>query len=213
MTKAARSEERQAPEADWLRGEGGQAMAHDQQRPYDWREKTMHLAWKLDRAHSTVEDLGAALDEGGDASAHQVLRSAHEAVGSVAEAVKTLHAEEQPTEGLDEPEAIGSELAIGGSGVATVALDVMVNAMVALAATEDEDDTDFLIGACVDAGNAYEVSAAVVEAAPLTHGTAMLNLKEAFETEGVALRKRVTKSRQRVLEIRRRTTSGVRAES
>jgi hypothetical protein len=187
-------------------------MALDQQRPYDWREKTMHLAWKLDRAHSTVEDLGAALDEGDDSSAQQVLRSAHEAVGSAAEAVKTLHAEQQPT-ALDEPEAIGSELAIGGSGVATVALDVMVNAMLALAATEDDDDTDFLIGACVDAGNAYEVSAAVVEAAPLTHGTAMLNLKEAFETEGVALRKRVSKARPRVLEIKERNGSGVLAES
>src|SRR6202030_4174965 len=91
------------------------------------------------------------------------------------------------------------------SGAATEALDVMVNAMVALAATEDEEDTDFLIGACVDAGNAYEVGAAVVEAAPRTHGIAMLNLKRAFETEGsVALRKRVTGSRPLVLEINER---------
>ena len=171
-------------------------MTMDHQHLYNWREKSMHLRWKLDRAHSTVEDVGVALNEGDDASARQIIRSAHEAVGSAAEAVKTLQAEQPSTEDLDYPDAVGSALAIGGSGAATDALDVMVNAMVALAATEDEEDTDFLLGACVDAGNAYEVGAAVVEAAPRTHGIAMLNLKRAFETEGgVALRKRVTKSR------------------
>jgi hypothetical protein len=81
----------------------------------------------------------------------------------------------------------------------------MANAMMALAVKDDEDDTDFLIGACVDAESAYEVSAAVVEAAPRADGSAILDLKRAFETDGeVALRKRVTKARRRVLEIRRR---------
>ena len=179
-------------------------MTMDHQYLYNWREKSMHLGWKLDRAHSSVEDVGAALNEGDDTSAPQIIRSAHEAVGSAAEAVKALQAEQPSTEGLDYPDAVGSALAIGGSGAATDALDVMVNAMVALAATEDEEDTDFLIGACVDAGNAYEVGAAVVEAAPRTRGIAMLNLKRAFEAEGeVALRTRVTKSRPRVLEITR----------
>ena len=189
-------------------------MAIDQQHPYDWREKTIHLVWKLDRAHSKVEELGAALDQGDSAAVRQVLRSAQEAVGSAAEAVKTLDADQSATEGMDEPDVIGSRLAIGGSGLATVALDVMTNAWVALAVTDDGDDTDFLIGACVDAENAYEVSAAVVEAAPRADGSAMLDLKRAFETDGeVALRKRVTRARPRVLEIRKRIGSGVTAES
>jgi hypothetical protein len=180
-------------------------MTIDQQQPYDWREKTIHLVWKLDRAHSTVEELGAALDVGDDVSAELILRSAHDAVGSAAKDVKTLDAAQPATEGMDEPDAIGSALAINGSGIATVALDVMANAMMALAVTDDEDDTDFLIGACVDAESAYEVSAAVVEAAPRADGSAILDLKRAFETDGeVALRKRVTKARRRVLEIRRR---------
>jgi len=181
-------------------------MALDlQQRPYDWREKTVRLEWKLDRAHSAMEDLGTALDEGDDASARSVARSAHDAVGSAAQAVKTLHSEQPPTDDLNEPDAIGSTLAIGGSGVATIAVDVMVNAMVALAGTDDEDDTDFLIGTCIAAESAYEVSTAVVQAASRRDGPAMLDLQRAFETEGgVALRKRVTKSRPRVREINER---------
>jgi len=176
-----------------------------QLRPYDWREKTVRLEWKLDRAHSAMEDLGNALDEGDDASAHQVAALAHEAVGSAAQAVKSLHAEQPPTERLSEPEAIGSALAIGGSGVATLALDVMVNAMVALAGTDDEDDTDFLIGACIAAESAYEVSTAVVQAASTRDGPAMLDLLRAFETEGgVALRKKVARARPLVREINER---------
>jgi hypothetical protein len=176
-----------------------------QQRPYDWREETVRVEWKLDRAHSAMEDLGTALDEGDDASAHHVATLAHEAVGSAAQAVKTLHSEQPPTERLNEPDAIGSTLAIGGSGVATIALDVMVNAMVALAGTDDEDDTDFLIGTCIAAESAYEVSTAVVQAASTRDGPAMLDLQRAFETEGgVALRKKVARARPRVREINER---------
>ena len=176
-----------------------------QQRPYDWRDETVRLEWKLDRAHSAMEDLGIALDEGDDASALHVAISAHEAVCSAAQAVKTLHSEQPPTERLDAPDAIGSTLAIGGTGVATIALDVMVNAMVALAVTDDEDDTDFLIGACIAAESAYEVSTAVVQAASTRDGPAMLDLQRAFETEGgVALRKQVAQARPRVREINER---------
>ena len=133
-----------------------QSMDRHQQR-YNWREKTVQLSWKLDSAHCALEDLGHALDAGDRAAARHIVRSAHEAVGSVGLAVKTLRTEQPPTEQLEQPDAIGSALAIGGSGVATIALDVMVNAMVALAATQDRDETDFLIGACLDAETAYEV--------------------------------------------------------
>jgi hypothetical protein len=107
-----------------------------------------------------------------------------------------------PDTPLDEPDAVGSTLTLGGSGVATIALDVMVNAMLALAATDNNDDTDFLIGACVDAESAYEVSAAVVEAAPRRDGAAMADLQKAFDTEGgLALRRKLIEARPRVREI------------
>ena len=100
---------------------------------------------------------------------------------------------------------IGSTLALGGSGVATIALDVMVSAMLALAATDDGDETDFLIGACLDAENAYEMSTAVVQDAPRRDTPAMLDLKRAFDTDGsVALRQRVITTRSRVREINER---------
>jgi hypothetical protein len=181
-----------------------QSMDPHQHR-YNWRERTVQLSWQLDSAHCALEDLGHALDAGDRAAARHIVRSAHEAVGSVGLAVKTLRTQQPPTEHLEQPDAIGSALAIGGSGVATIALDVMVNAMVALAATEDRDETDFLIGACLDAETAYEVSAAVVQAAPRRDVPAMLDLRRAYDTDGsVALRRRVVEMRPRVREISER---------
>src|ERR1700723_863213 len=49
---------------------GGRLMDMDlQQHPYDWRKKALQLASQLERAHSAMEDLGAALDDGDEASA------------------------------------------------------------------------------------------------------------------------------------------------
>jgi len=185
-------------------------MTLDQQPSYDWRQKSMHLAWKLDRAHEGVEALAAALEADDVRSARRAARSVHGDVGAVAEEVKRLRAEQPPLASMDDPDAIGSALTIGGSGVATIALDVMVGAMVALAVTDDADEeTDFLIGACVDAESAYEASTAVVRAVPRTDGPALLNLKRAFGTEGeVALRRRVVQARARVREINNRAGSG-----
>ena len=183
-----------------------------QDRSFNWREKTVQLTSELERAHATMEELGAALDRGDARTARDKARCAHDAVGSVGYAVKALHSEQPPAEQLDKPDAIGSTLAIGGSGVATIALDVMVTAMVALAATDDGEDTDFLIGACLDAENAYEVGAAVVAAAPHRDVPAMLDLRRAYDTEGsVALRRRVLRARPRVRAIRDRVTAETRA--
>jgi hypothetical protein len=188
-------------------------MAVDlQTRPFDWRQKTIQLAFQLERAHSTMEDLGAALEIGDDASTRDIARTAHEAVGTVGYAVKALHSEQPLAQQLEKPDAIGSTLAIGGSGVATIALDVMVSAMLALAATDNVDDTDFLIGACLDAESAYEVSTAVVQAAPQRDFPTMLDLRRAYDTEGsVALRKRVIAARHRVREINARLEGEARA--
>ena len=88
----------------------------------------------------------------------------------------------------------------------------MVSAMLALAATDDGDDADFLIGACLDAESAYEVSAAVVHAAPQRDTPAILDLRRAYDTEGsVALRKRVLEARHRVREISAKTRTEARA--
>ena len=171
-------------------------------RPYNWRDETSRLVWELDRAHSRIEDLGSALDNGDRVSADHTLRLAHDTITSVAQAVKTMGVEFPPKADADEPDAIGSSLAIGGSGAAAIALDVLMNAMVALALTDDTSDADFLIGACVDAENAYEVSAAVLEAAPHGDGPALFDLRRAFETEGeIALRKKLTTARPRVRQI------------
>jgi hypothetical protein len=171
-------------------------------QPYNWRNETSRVVWELDRAHSTLQDLSCALDEGDERSAQHTLQLAHDAVTSVAHSVKAMRAELPPDADSNEPEVVGSTLAVGGSGVATIALDVLVNAMVALSLTDDTNETDFLIGACVDAESAYEVSAAVLHAAPERQGAAMLELRRAFETDGgIALRKKLTRARPRVREI------------
>ena len=72
-------------------------------------------------------------------------------VDSVAREVKTLREEQPPTEEVDEPTVTGAALTVDGAGAATMALDVMVSSMVALSATEDDDATDALVGACIDA--------------------------------------------------------------
>lgn len=173
------------------------------QRPYVWRENALHLAPMLDRARNLIEDLAAALDEGDEESARLRAQVTHQAVNAVTGAVNVMRSE-LPAEGppLSEPETVGSTLAIGGSRVATMALDVMVNAMMALAVTHDEGDTDFLIGACVDAESAFEVATAVVQAAPRRHGPAVMDLRRAYETEGeIALRERLLRARPRVSEL------------
>jgi hypothetical protein len=175
-------------------------------RETDWREKALHLAWKLNRAHNLIDDLGIALDEGDGRSALRRAEVAQNAINSVARALNAMRIEPSPDVPLAEPDAVGSTLAFGGSGVATMALDVKVNAMMALATTRDKGETDFLIGAYVDAESAYKVAAAVVETAPRRQGPAVMELRRAFETEGgMALKKRLTQARPRVREIYERT--------
>jgi hypothetical protein len=175
------------------------------QPEFDWRESALDLAWKLNRAHNLVDALGTALANGDDVSAQRSEGAAHNAVNSVARRLEAVRSQLSPDLAMTESDAVGSTLAIGGSGVATVALDVMVNAKVALAATDEADDADFLVRACADAENAYEVAAAVVKAVPGTDGPAAWELRRAFETEGgIALRRRLTKARPRVRAIYQR---------
>jgi hypothetical protein len=173
---------------------------------FDWREKASHLAWKLNRARCLIDDVGTALDHGDEKSAQRRAEVAQNAVNSVARALSAMRGQPSPEVALAEPDAVGSALAMRGSGVATVALDVKVNAMMALAGTHDQGETDFLIGACVDAESAYEVAAAVVEAVPRREGSDLMELRRSFETEGgIALRQRLTQVQPRVREIYQRS--------
>ena len=168
----------------------------------DWRQNAIDLAWKLNRAHHLVDDLGTALANGDGASAQRIEEAAHNAVSSVARRLEAVRAELSPDVEMPESDAIGTTLAIGGSGVATLALDVMVNAKVALASADETDDAAFLVGACADAQSAYEVAAAIVEAVPSREGPDVMELRRAFDTEGgIALRRKLTKARPRVRAI------------
>ena len=176
---------------------------------HDWRSETKHLAGQLERAHDVVEAMGAALDEADDAGAKSVEAVARDAVVIVAKSVKTLSTERPPADNLSEPEGLGSTLAVAGGGVATVALDVMVNAMAALATTDDNDDTEFLVGASLDAESAYEVGSAVVQASTSADLPRMVNLQRTLDTGACrALRERLIRSRPRVQAMKERAVTG-----
>jgi hypothetical protein len=173
-------------------------------QPYEqmWRGKAAFVASKLERAHSAVEVLGTALEKGDTRTVRRNYSSARREVASVAQEVNSLRSEQPSTESMEDATATGSTLTIRGSGVATIALDVMVDAMAALTTVEDKEDTDLLIGACIDAERAYEDCTAVVKAVSRAHGPALGDLKRAFDTQGeVALRKRVRDARPRVHEV------------
>ena len=170
-------------------------------QPYEhaWRARAAFLSTKLDRAHSSVYFLGDALERGDTRVARAPWHSARQAVDSVARDVKTLREEQQTTEVEPDSEVSASSLTIDGADAATVALDVMVNSMVALSATEDEAASDVLIGDCVDAARVYDSSAGIVKAALQSRGSEVLDLKRAFEADGeVALRRSVLGSRARL---------------
>jgi hypothetical protein len=169
-------------------------------QPYEhsWRARAAFLSTKLDRAHSSVYFLGEALEKGDSRTARGPWHSARREVDSVAREVKNLRDEQLPTED-QEPSGTGSALTIDGADAATMALDVMVNSMVALSATQDEEATDVLVGACVDAARVYEGGAATVKAALRSHGSEVVELRRAFDADGeVALRNSVVKTRARL---------------
>ena len=178
-------------------------MASRQPLTTDWRMSAKRLAGQLDKAHSAVDVLRAALDEGDGPWAKNVEQMAHETVDFVADSVKRFEVMQPSTD--DDLNVTGSSLALGGGGVATVALDVIVNAMVALASTDNRDDIDFLVSVSIDAEEAYEVGVAVMEAAPNTDRSGVADLLGALGTEGNnALAKRVVQARPRVLAIKKR---------
>jgi hypothetical protein len=180
-------------------------------QPYEhaWRARAAYLSTKLDRAHSCVYFLGDALEKGDSRAARGPWHSARRAIDSVAREVNTLRDELPPTE-EEEPAVTGSTLAIDGADAATMALDVMVNSMVALSATTDDEATDVLVGDCVDAARVYEGSAAVVKASLHSHGSETLDLKRAYEADGeVALRNSMVGARVRLGDVNEPAGRGI----
>ena len=183
----------------------GGPMTPEQTYEQTWRGQAAFVATRLDRAHSAVNVLGEALETGHSRSAVRQYRTARDEVTGVAQEIQTLRVDQPPPDVMPEMTATGSTLVIRGAGAATIALDVIVNAMAALTAAEKESDTDALIGACIDAQQVYADSAAVVRAASNAHGSALSNLERAFDTEGeVALRKKVRDARAQVYDINKR---------
>jgi hypothetical protein len=181
-------------------------------QPYEhaWRARAAFLSTKLDRAHACVYFLGDALEKGDSRAARGPWHSARRAVDSVAREVSVLRDEQPPADEHDEPAVTGSALTIDGADAATMALDVMVNSMVALSATTDEDVTDVLIGDCVDAARVYEGSAAVVKASLHSHGAETVDLKRAFDADReVALRSSVVGAQARLGERNEHVERGV----
>lgn len=173
---------------------------------YGWRERSAVVASQLHRARGAVEALNSDLEKDDTKSARRDFLAVRDKLGAVAEEVKALRAEQPPMEEMSEPDATGSTLAITGAGVATVALDVLVNAMVAMSTSGNDDDTDFLVGACMDAELAYRTCTAIVHAAPESKRSDVQALKQAFETDGGrTLRKRVNQAHAKVLQINRRS--------
>ena len=177
------------------------------QRPAtDWRKQAEYLVGQLHTAHSAVAALGAALDAGDIAATRSTEATAYDAVAGATQSARRLRVEQVWTSDMDEIDVTGSTLVIGGADVATVALDVMVKAMMGLANTDDSDETDFLVSTSMDAEDAYEVGTAVVQAAPQWDEPDLLDLDSAFRTDGNrTLVTRLRTARPRVLSIRDRT--------
>jgi len=167
-----------------------------------WRGKAAHLAFRLDRARSAVEGLGESFEQDDPGEARRRYSALRDEVVSLAAEVKELRSEQRSTRDMDKTTEKGSTLVIRGCGAATIALDVMIDAMAALAVTDEAEIVDVLVGACIVAQRAYDDGAAVVKAASFAHGSSLNNLERAFYTEGeAALRKGVTEARDRVHEI------------
>jgi hypothetical protein len=88
---------------------------------------------------------------------------------------------------------LGMALAVEGGEAASLALDVLLDAISALHGEAiDGLDAELLLGACVDAEQAYEASAATVLASAHAEGLDLVNLDRAFRTEGqVGVRERL----------------------
>jgi hypothetical protein len=123
-----------------------------------------------------------------------------DAVARDIEALKTQRPAGSDAAGSGEHEqdttSAGSALAVRGAEAAAMALDVMLDAVVALGSETERHETEVLIGACIDAEQGYAESTAVVRAAAKAQDDGIRRLEQAFDTDGgIALRRRLEQKR------------------
>ena len=178
-------------------------------QPYDhiWRGKAAFVVSKLERARQAVHMCGDACEGGDTAEARRHYRLARDEIASVATEVNGMRSEQLSANQMERTTMVGSTLAIRGCGAAVIALDVLVDAVAGLTATDDVDDVDALVGACIDAQRAFGDCTAIVKAATSAHGGSLYSLERAFNAEGeVALRRRVSDARRQVHSIGTKST-------
>jgi hypothetical protein len=177
-------------------------MTTNRRTDHRWRRQAMHLGSKLRRAHVAVHSVAATLDKGHDRAARRRYAVARHQMDAVARDIEVLRAQ-RPDEPRGEPvqdtASAGSMLAIRGAEAAAMALDVMLDAVVALGSETERHETEVLIGACIDAEQGYAESAAVVRAAAKAQDDGIRRLKMAFDTDGeIALRRRLKQKRSAI---------------
>ncbi len=173
-------------------------------QPYDhsWRGKAAFAVSKLERARRAVQVCGDACEGGDTTEARRHYRMARDEIASVATEVNSMRSEQLAAVQMERTTVIGSTLAIRGCGAATIALDVMVDAVAGLTVTDDVDDVDVLVGASIDAQQAFGDCTAIVKAAANAHGGRLDGLDRAFNSEGeIALRRRVSDARRRLQSV------------
>jgi hypothetical protein len=175
-------------------------MTANRRIDHRWRRQATHLGGKLRRAHVAVHSVAATLEKGRDRSARRRYAVARHQMASVARDIEALRTEQAGDDQQDDTAAAGSALAIRGAEAAAVALDVMLDAVVALGTESEDHETEDLIGACIDAEQGYAESAAVVRAAAKAQSDGIRKLKQAFDTDGeIALRGRLRQKRSDIV--------------
>ena len=167
-------------------------------RPFEhhWRRSAAHLGTQLRRAHVAVHSVAATIDKGRTRSAHRRYATARHRIAAIAGDVAAFRAQRPGPEHLGETAAAGSALTLRGAEAATLSLDVMLDAVMALRAVDDRRETELLIGACIDAEQGFAQSVAVVRAAATAHAAAVRTLSKAFDSDGEqALRLRLVREK------------------
>lgn len=183
-------------------------MALIERRTIDWRKRAECVVGQLTTARTALEALSAALETGDRAAVQTVEPTAYTAVRGAAQSVRLMRAEGPLTTDTTIVNLTGSSLVLGGAEVASCALDVMLNAMIALAGPADDDDIDFLVSATISAESTYEIGMAVVEAAPQWDAAELMDVGSAFATEGrETMMKRMIQARSEVLAMKSRGPS------
>ena len=185
------------------RGTGAGPQLFDQ----TWRARAILLISSLERTHGIVHALGEALGRSPkDEVAVRRLRAViDDEIASLGTYMKETHPYRAGRDEVTDVAKTGSALAVAAIETATLALNTLVAAMTALSVTNDDLDTETLIGACIDGERAYEESIAMARATSQSDRWGIEDLRCAFFTSGeIALRKRLREKNSNVQAISER---------